>query len=145
MKKTLIAAAVLLGSLSLHQANAQININVNIGSQPSWGPTGYDYVQYYYLPDINCYYDVVHKRYYYPVGNSWHYSTRLPRRYANYNIYNSYKVVVNRPTPYRTNAQDIRDYGKYKGQHGQPIIRDSKDPKYHHDNGHKKGHNKGRR
>ncbi|HEY0297993.1 MAG TPA: hypothetical protein VGB84_02115 [Arachidicoccus sp.] len=135
MKKFFLIAIVLIGSLSLQRASAQISVSINIGSQPAWAPVGYDHVDYYYLPDINCYYDVSSARFVYLNGGRWIFAKTLPRQYGNYNIYNSYKVVVNRPTPYRNNAQDMREYGRYKGQHSQPIIRDSHEQKYYQSKG----------
>jgi hypothetical protein len=37
---------------------AQVSVNVNIGSPPSWGPSGYAETEYYYLPDVQAYYDI---------------------------------------------------------------------------------------
>lgn len=113
-------------------SNAQVRVNVsfNLDSQPAWGPTGYDYVEYYYLPDIGVYYYVPGHRYYYYTGRYWRYSSSLPSRYSNYDIYNSYKVVVNEREPWR-NDKIYRDkYSSYKGRHDQQSIRDSRDPKY---------------
>ncbi|HEU0226708.1 MAG TPA: hypothetical protein VFQ86_03150 [Arachidicoccus soli] len=146
MKKLLLAAFIFIGAMSIQKASAQINVSINIGSQPAWAPVGYNHVDYYYLPDINCYYDVANAQYVYLRGRRWYHARTLPARYRNYNIYNSYKVVVNRRTPYRTNRVDIRDYSKYKGHHSQPMIRDSKDAKYYQNNGHGHayGHDKGK-
>lgn len=131
MKKLLFALFLIAGGATISSsANAQVSININIGNQPAWGPTGYDYVQYYYLPDINAYYDVARAQYIYLNRKRWVYARQLPTRYRNYNIYNSYKVVVNRANPYRNNAMDFRAYGKYKGVHNQPMIRDAHEQKY---------------
>lgn len=135
MKKVLIAAFILLGSLSIKTASAQLNISINIGSQPAWAPVGYDHVDYYYLPDINAYYSVPDAQFIYLNGNRWRRAKKLPSRYGNYNIYNSYKVVVNRSNPYNNNRQDIARYGKYKGQRSQPVIRDSREEKYYQNRG----------
>lgn len=55
----------------------------------------------------------------------------MPRRYRSFNVYNSYKVVINEPTPYR-NHKTYRDkYVSYKGRHDQEVIRDSRDSKYY--------------
>ena len=59
-------------------SNAQIDVNINLGSQPVWGPTGYDYVEYYYLPDIDAYYNVPKQRYYYYEKGKWIYRSSLP-------------------------------------------------------------------
>ena len=37
---------------------AQVTANLHIGSPPQWGPVGHSAVRYYYLPDVETYYDV---------------------------------------------------------------------------------------
>ena len=88
-----------------YTVNAQIHIdlNFNIGSQPVWGPTGNDYVEYYYLPEIEVYYSVPLHRFYFYSGGRWIYSSNLPPRYRDYDLYRSYKVVINEPRPWRRN------------------------------------------
>lgn len=138
MKKLLFIAFLAIGSLTLaNRANAQLSISINIGSQPAWGPTGYDYVQYYYLPDINAYYNVSAAQYIYLNRGRWVFAKALPRQYASFDIYNSYKVVVNRADPYRNNAADVRAYSKYKGVHNQTVIRDAHEQKYYVNKGNK--------
>ena len=74
---------------------SQISVRLNIGMPPQWGPANYDDVRYYYLPDIECYYDVPHSSFIYYSGNGWIHSRNLPYRYRNYDLYNGYKVVMN--------------------------------------------------
>lgn len=131
MKKILLSAAILLSCMLFKTAEAQISLNVNIGSQPAWGPVGYDRADYYYMPDIDTYYDVPAHQYIYYNNNAWVRSSRLPVVYNNYNIYNGYKVVINdtrnpweRANVYRTK------YKGFKGRHDQVIIRNSNDVKY---------------
>jgi hypothetical protein len=109
---------------------AQVSVNLNIGTQPVWGPTGYDYAEYYYLPDIDCYYYVPQHRFYYLEGGRWIYRSSLPPRYANYDLYNSYKVVINERDPWRNDNVYRQKYASFKGRHDQQPIRDSKDQKY---------------
>jgi len=112
--------------------NAQINFNLNLNwdSQPTWGPSGYDYVENYYLPEIDIYYNVPLNRFYYNSGGLWRNSSNLPSNYSNYDLYNSYKVVVNEQKPW-LNHKIYRDkYASNKGQHDQQLIRDSRDSKY---------------
>ncbi|MDR6781810.1 hypothetical protein ABIE26_001702 [Pedobacter africanus] len=97
---------VLTGLLGLlvwlpYQASAQVSISVNIGSQPAWGPRGYDYVDYYYLPDIECYYHVPKRQFIYMEGNRWRYSRSLPSRWRGYDLYHGRTVVVNSRNAYR--------------------------------------------
>jgi hypothetical protein len=112
--------------------NAQISVKfgLNIDRQPVWGPAGYDHVEYYYLPDLEVYYNVPQHRYYYNQRGRWISSTSLPRRYRGYDLYNSYKVVVNERTPYRNHNMYRDKYSSYKGRHDQQPIRDSRDTKY---------------
>lgn len=124
LKMLILVAGVLAGTLFMEQAKAQINISINIGSQPEWGPTGYNHVDYYYLPDINAYYDVSTAQYIYLQGHKWRFVNRLPNRYRHYDIYNSYKVVVNRPHPYNNYQIDQSKYAAYRGRKSQPILRD---------------------
>lgn len=80
---------------------AQVSVNVNIGSPPQWGPVGYSEAQYYYLPDVEAYYDVPSSRFIYYERGVWVHRTYLPSRYRNYDLYGGYKVVM---TDYRGNA-----------------------------------------
>lgn len=133
MKKLILGAAlVVLSTFAVKVADAQIkfNLNLNIGSQPDWGPTGYDHVEYYYLPDIDAYYYVPGHQYVYQQNNAWVRTTTLPARYRNFDVYNSYKVVINQQDPWRNQAAIRAKYARYKGHRGQSIIRDSRDKKY---------------
>jgi hypothetical protein len=116
--------------LSILNAQVSVNLNYNLDKQPAWGPTGYDYVEYYYMPDIETYYNVPQQRYYYYNNGRWVNSSNLPSRFQSYNIYNSYKVVVNKPKPWRNHKTYREQYLIYKDRHDQHSIRDSRDSKY---------------
>jgi len=150
MKKLFIITALFMSAISYQTAKAQVSfhLSLNIGSQPDWGPVGYDHVDYYYMPDIDTYYYVPTHQYVYYENNVWVHRTYLPARYR------GYKVVINRPSPWLRNSYYHNTYAKYRGRHDQVIIRDSHDAKYvnhwhapahrapvhhapeHHDNGH---------
>ena len=87
----------------------QISVRLNIGSPPAWGPAGYSDVRYYYLPDVEAYYDVQTSMFIYMSGNRWIRRSYLPARYRDYDLYNGYKVVMH---DYRGNAPyyNFRDY-----------------------------------
>jgi len=128
-----------LGMLG-NRANAQVRVNINIGSQPVWGPVGYDYAQYYYMPDIDAYYSIPRQQFVYFHGNRWVFASSLPPSY-NYDLYRGYKVVVNDPDPWLRADVYRERYGHYKGWYGkQTIIRDSHDAKYARGNGWGRGH-----
>jgi hypothetical protein len=65
MKKFVLMLALIAGGIT-YDATAQVSLNVNIGSQPVWGPVGYDRVDYYYVPDIDAYYLCTKKAIYLP-------------------------------------------------------------------------------
>jgi len=119
MKKLKLIAVgiVLLVSSSIH---AQVSVNVNIGTAPSWGPAGYSNVDYYYLPDIEAYYDIRASQFIYFGGGKWIRSRNLPNQYRNYNLNNGYKVVLNDyhgSAPYSRFKNDKSKYRKgYKGK-----------------------------
>ncbi len=155
MKKlfTLVLLLTTLAAVSPAQAQVKLNVNINIGNQPVWGPVGYDYVEYYYLPDIDVYYYVPERRFIYLEGNRWIFAASLPGRYRGFDIYTGYKVVINEPRPYLRGDVYRVKYAPYKGGRGprQVIIRDSHDNRYkqngpsynpHKDRGN--GKNKGR-
>src|SRR6478735_10855999 len=100
MKQIFLIALLGMMGLIPFQSSAQVSVNVNIGSQPAWGPVGYDHVDYYYLPDIESYYYVPKRQFVYLSNNNWVFSTRLPSRYRHYDLYSGYKVVINSPSPY---------------------------------------------
>lgn len=136
MKKVMIVLMMAFGLMKGADALAQVNVQVNIGNQPGWGPTGYDYVSYYYLPEINCYYDVARGQFIILNNGQWVYSNSVPSRYRSFDLYRTYKVVVNQPKPYLYNSTHIRSYGRYKNDHSQAVIRNSKEYKYYQSAGH---------
>ena len=130
MRYVLVFIAAVILSSTVH-AQVSVSLGFNVDRQPVWGPTGYDHVEYYYLPDIDAYYYVPQHRYYYQERGRWISGSRLPSRYRNFDLYNSHKVVVNDRTPYRNHAMYRDKYASFKGQHDQQPIRDSRDSKYY--------------
>jgi hypothetical protein len=117
LKLMLIAGVFLLAN----SLNAQVSVSVNIGTPPLWGPIGYENVRYYYLPDVEAYYDINSSMFIYFAGGTWVHRAYLPGPYRNYDLYGGYKVVM---TDYRGNAPYIY-HNKYKvkyhkGYHGKP-------------------------
>ena len=117
--KLIVAGIILFASANTIQA--QVSVNVNIGSPPAWGPVGYSSVDYYYLPDIQAYYDIRATQFIYFGGGKWIRSRNLPNQYRNYNLYNGYKVVLNDyhgSRPYSNFKTHKAKY--YKGYKGKP-------------------------
>lgn len=122
MKKLIIALISGIIILSTQSSKAQVSVNINLGLQPAWGPAGYDYVEYYYLPDIEAYYYVPRRQFIYLERGNWVYRSALPARYRSYNLYNGYKVVINSPRPYQYFSSHKAKYARYKGYNGKQTI-----------------------
>jgi hypothetical protein len=84
-----------LALLMSKAVSAQVSVNVNIGSPPLWGPVGYTDIRYYYLPDIEAYYDINSSMFIYYGGGTWIHTIYLPTQYSSYDLYYGYKVVIN--------------------------------------------------
>jgi hypothetical protein len=106
--------------ITVNSLHAQVSVNVNIGTPPAWGPVGYTDVRYYYLPDLEMYYDINASSYIYISNGNWIRARSLPRAYRNYDLYNEYKVVLNDyrgDRPYDNYKTHKVKYGKgYKGK-----------------------------
>lgn len=111
-------------------ADAQVRINVNINSQPEWGPSGYQQAEYYYLPDIDVYYHIAGRTYTYYEGKQWITRQVLPARYHHYDLYSGYKVVINDNRPWARHNDNRRNYAQYRGRHNQETIRDERGRHY---------------
>ncbi|MFE3849228.1 hypothetical protein ACFX5D_14770 [Flavobacterium sp. LB3P45] len=115
--KLLALGIILFVSSSIH---AQISVSLNIGTAPAWGPVGYSDVDYYYLPDVEAYYDIRATQFIYFNGGRWIRSRYLPGQYRNYDLYSGYKVVLNDyhgSRPYHNYRNDrIKYYRGYQGR-----------------------------
>lgn len=114
--KLLIIGIILFNSNNI---NSQVSVNINIGSPPQWGPVGYTEVRYYYLPDVEAYYDIHTSMFIYFGGGVWIHRGFLPAHYSNYDLYSGYKVVIvdyHGDAPYNNFKEYKRKYAKgYKG------------------------------
>ncbi len=79
---------VLFISMNIH---AQVIINPEAGNP---GPKGQTEARFYYIPDIEVYYDIQKSNYIYLNGTHWEYSDVLPVRYAYYDLNSGYKVML---------------------------------------------------
>ena len=103
--KIVSTTILLLATLTL---TAQVNIN--IGSPPVWAREAPAATQYYYLPDIETYYDVPSKRYIYLRNGVWTRSVSLPYQYRSYNLYNGRTIFL---TDYRGKSP-YRNYNQHR-------------------------------
>ncbi|MEC4005726.1 hypothetical protein OX283_013730 [Flavobacterium sp. SUN052] len=127
-------------------SSAQVSINVNFGTPPVWAPADRVEVQYYYLPDIDVYYDVPQRQYIYLSNSRWVRTGYLPQRCRNYNLRGGNIVYL---TDYRGNSPyAYHKNHKVKYYHPQERVvyvnDDDDDRDEHHDNGEHRGKGKGK-
>lgn len=89
MKKYFLLSSLLF--LMNASIEAQISVNVSI---PVWGPV-VTTEEYYYLPEIDSYYDIRKSQFIYLNNGYWIRSRNLPSRYRNYNLNTGQVVVIN--------------------------------------------------
>ncbi len=72
---------------------AQVSVNVNF-STPTWGPR-VTTQEYYYLPDVNSYYDIRARQFIYFNNGGWIRANQLAPRYRGYNLNGGNIIVLN--------------------------------------------------
>ena len=140
MKKFFYLSIIFLGLCMASTSQAQVSVNFNIGSQPLWGPVGYDYARFYYMPEIDVYYNVATRKYTYYHGNRWVTKSKLPGRYKNFNIYRTYKVVMNDRDPWRYHSRNRNSYSRYSNNYSQVVLRDAPRRDHYEKRGRDYGH-----
>jgi hypothetical protein len=83
-------------------SNAQPAVNQN-PDIPDWG-VPVTTARYYYIPDIETYYDVTSNEYIYFNNGNWTRSTSVPAAYKNYDWEGGRKIPIN---DYRGNAPHV--------------------------------------
>ena len=133
MKSTKLTIAAMLFFITTG-ITAQVSVNVNIGVPPVWATAAPVGVQFYYLPDIETYYDVPSRQYIYLNNGVWIHSVSLPYRYRTYNLHNGHTV-------YLTDYRGTKPYKFYK-QHKVKYVGNKKWKDNGHDNGNRYENNK---
>ena len=85
-----------------------------VNDYPEWAPY-YSDARYYYLPDIETYYDINAREFVYLYNGRWSYYRNLPPQYADYDLYNCYTIVLNRDTyqPWMHHQYYVSHYPRY--------------------------------
>jgi hypothetical protein len=101
--------------ITVGAAQAQVKTTVTI---PDWGVAGSDNATYYYLPDIETYYDIRSGNYVYMDNGQWTKTRTLPTVYKDYDLYDGYKVVLTSDQEPYSDFENMKlKYAKgYKGE-----------------------------
>lgn len=94
-----VAVAVMLLSMTIFNGCSTYRQGTNESQtsyeNPQWAPSYSDGIRYYYLPDIESYYDIYTQEFIFLNHAQWIYSPYLPMIYPDFNLNNSFIVVVN--------------------------------------------------
>jgi hypothetical protein len=126
MKKIIIYSIIFLSATIFTNASAQIRTTNNVESQPKWGPEGHDYVEYYYLPEIETYYYVPRQQFIYQSDGYWTFSSSLPAAKKSCDLNSCPKVVINEAGAYRYFDQHKVKYAGYKSNDSEYDAKQSK-------------------
>ena len=141
MKKLAILSAIALSGLIYNTASAQIRINFGLHIRPVYAryhapvvveqPVYQEPVQvyddsndddYYYLPDVDAYYNVSAGCYYYNNGDNWVSAAYLPGAYRNYDWRSVRRYQVREHRPFaradfyrsRFNGRQVAEFRNYR-------------------------------
>lgn len=108
MKKLILISAIVFGGLMYQPAKAQIHfgLHINLGGPVYTAPAPvYGDADFYYLPDVDAYYSVSGRCYYYNDGYNWVNAACLPGRYHDYDWEHARRFEVYGPRPYMHNDE----------------------------------------
>jgi hypothetical protein len=82
---------------------------------PSWAPDYYPGVRYYYLPDIETFYDLSDQEFVYLDNGQWDYSADLPPIYAGFDLNDCFVIAINDNTfePWMHYQYYVSNYPRY--------------------------------
>jgi len=99
IKVLAVMALILLSVSGFSQGNVYGNdrssgIHPNYVA-PVWAPPFYEGARYFYIPDLECYYDLLTREFIFLYDGQWFYSPNIPPIYGDFDLNNSFVVVIN--------------------------------------------------
>ncbi len=99
IKMTALAAIITVGGLisggCTVMSYGTTGTNYSEYQNPHWAPPYHQGARYYYIPDIETYYDIVTGDFIFLYNGRWSYSRQLPSIYASFDLDNCFTVVLN--------------------------------------------------
>jgi hypothetical protein len=92
--RLLLSAIVLFIAFGVQAQVETTRTTTTTTTLPDWGVAGADNARYYYIPDIESYYDVRGQNFVYMKDGTWVKTKEVPAAYRDYDLYDSYKVVL---------------------------------------------------
>lgn len=117
MKKFVLSIIIAAGGLLTQSAHAQVGVNVGVRigplvinlHKPVVPAVVYD--DFYYLPEVDAYYSVPERCYYYNDGYNWVNAAYLPGRYRNYDWRSARRYEVRTARPYANHEYYRNKFG----------------------------------
>ena len=75
--------------------NDSVQAQVVQYTNPAWAPAYYPGVRYYYIPDIETFYDLSNQDFVYLDNGQWLFSYGLPSIYSGFDLYSAYIIALN--------------------------------------------------
>ncbi len=99
IKMTALAAIITVGSLISGGCSVMsygtTGTNYAEYQNPHWAPPYHQGARYYYIPDIETYFDIATGDFIFLYNGRWSYSRQLPSIYATFDLDNCFTVVLN--------------------------------------------------
>ena len=89
---TFISAIFFTSLTSVYSTSLQAQVRQY--TNPVWAPAYYSGVRYYYIPDIETFYDLTNQDFVYLDDGQWQFSDGLPPMYSGFDLYNAYVVAL---------------------------------------------------
>jgi hypothetical protein len=113
---TFVVSLLFAGCVPMSYVAEEPEANANV-VVPAWAPPydGAQFVKYYYLPDIDVYYDVWNHEFVYLQDGSWMFASSLPQMYGGFDLYNSFIVVLDHSVyePWMHHHYYVSHYPRY--------------------------------
>lgn len=119
LEKIAIALVFAIAIIGTGGCGTTSYVSAEIGSQqyvnPPWAPPYVAGVRYYYLPDIEAYYDLSNQDFVYLDNGQWLFSRTLPPIYSWYDLYDGFTVALNVGVfqPWMHNQYYVSHYPRY--------------------------------
>ena len=115
VKYFLLLAAVILAAAQFSSCTAPYVSGTMQYTNPAWAPAYAAGTRYYYLPDIETYYDLSSQDFVYLDNGQWQFSAGLPSMYNDYNLYSGFAVSLNNGVyqPWMHHHLYVSNYPRY--------------------------------
>ena len=88
----LLSASLFTGCMMMSPVRTVTTVSYE---NPQWAPPYYSGARYYYVPDLELYYDLSAREFIFLMDGRWNFSPYLPAMYRNYDLNNSFCIVMN--------------------------------------------------